>query len=89
MDRNSSDVLLFHRVFQVIEFSPATIAAFIAMVGILSIVAQVHKEPADAILEDLLENCWLSENKADNELMFLIWFSPHREKYKTSDYTIV
>lgn len=30
-----------------IEFSPAAIAAFIAMVGILSIVAQVHKEPAN------------------------------------------
>lgn len=27
--------------FQVIEFSPAAIAAFIAMVGILSIIAQV------------------------------------------------
>ena len=28
-------------VFQVIEFSPEAIAAFIAMVGILSIIAQV------------------------------------------------
>lgn len=29
-------------MFQVIEFSPAAIAAYIAMVGILSIVAQVR-----------------------------------------------
>ena len=33
-------------VFQVIEFTPAAIAAFIAMVGILSIVAQVQKQTA-------------------------------------------
>lgn len=31
------------RLFQVIAFSPAAIAGFIAMVGILSIVAQVHE----------------------------------------------
>lgn len=38
--------LLVRRVFQVIEFSPAAITGFIAMVGILSIVAQVHEQVA-------------------------------------------
>lgn len=37
---------MFCFLFQVIEFSPAAIAAFIAMVGILSIVAQVQKQLA-------------------------------------------
>lgn len=44
----SQKSLILCRVFQVIEFSPAAIAAFIAMVGILSIVAQVHKSRMDA-----------------------------------------
>lgn len=35
-------------VFQVIEFSPAAIVAFIAMVGTLSIIVQVHREAAHA-----------------------------------------
>lgn len=37
---NTDEVFIF--IFQVIEFSPAAITGFIAMVGILSIVAQVR-----------------------------------------------